>query len=217
MVKPETYSKSVQTTAMTRSTSTSDLEEEDKAGLRFRRDGGGSGHETEDEMRARIVAELDEERRALEKELKELKEKTDNLQLQTLPDEQRQAIFTSPDFTSFLEGSSLIVQRALSDGYDYIKDYTIGVEGPYDENEGQKLKLVCAFSDERWTAGRSITDLDWSPKFPELSVASYNRNPSAPSDPDGIVAVWNLHLLERPEFVFHSPVRRLCPVKQSGD
>ena len=43
-------------------------------------------------------------------------------------------------------------------------------------------------------------------QFPELAVASYNKNPSAPNDPDGIVAVWNLHLLERPEFVFHSPV-----------
>lgn len=27
------------------------------------------------------------------------------------------------------------------------------------------------------------------------------------NEPDGIVAVWNLHLLERPEFVFHSQVR----------
>lgn len=43
---------------------------------------GSSGRETEDEMRARIVAELDEERRVLERELKELKEKTDSLQLQ---------------------------------------------------------------------------------------------------------------------------------------
>jgi hypothetical protein len=37
-------------------------------------------------------------------------------------------------------------------------------------------------------------------------VASYNKNAGAPNDPDGIVAVWNLHLLERPEFVFHAPV-----------
>ena len=27
------------------------------------------------------------------------------------------------------------------------------------------------------------------------------------NEPDGIVAVWNLHLLERPEFVFHSQAR----------
>src|SRR5579859_8034635 len=44
-------------------------------------------------------------------------------------------------------------------------------------------------------------------KYPELTVASYNKNPAALNEPDGIVAVWNLHLLERPEFVFHSQVR----------
>jgi hypothetical protein len=46
-------------------------------------------------------------------------------------------------------------------------------------------------------------------KYPELSVASYNKNSAASNEPDGIVAVWNLHLLERPEFVFHSQVRGL--------
>lgn len=38
-------------------------------------------------------------------------------------------------------------------------------------------------------------------------MASYNKNPAALNEPDGIVAVWNLHMLERPEFVFHSQVR----------
>lgn len=46
-----------------------------------------------------------------------------------LPDDQRRNIFSSPDFANFIEGSARIVQRALSDGYDYIKDYTIGVDG----------------------------------------------------------------------------------------
>ena len=27
------------------------------------------------------------------------------------------------------------------------------------------------------------------------------------NDPDGLVAIWNLHLLDRPEFLFHSQVR----------
>ena len=43
-------------------------------------------------------------------------------------------------------------------------------------------------------------------QYPELSCASYNKNPAALNEPDGIVAVWNMHLLERPEFVFHSQV-----------
>lgn len=80
VVKPETYSKAVQTTMVTQSTSTADLSDSAEANRR-RRD-GGSGHETEDEMRTRIIAELDEERRQVEKDIKELKEKTDNLQLQ---------------------------------------------------------------------------------------------------------------------------------------
>jgi dynein intermediate chain len=46
-----------------------------------------------------------------------------------LSNEQRQAIFAAPDFSVFIEESTKIVQRALSDGYDYIKDYTIGLDG----------------------------------------------------------------------------------------
>jgi dynein intermediate chain len=41
-------------------------------------------------------------------------------------------------------------------------------------------------------------------KFPELVLASYTKNPSAPHEPDGLVQVWNQHLHSRPEYVFHS-------------
>jgi len=75
---------------------------------------------------------------------------------------------------------------------------------PRDDSEGKRVKRVCEFWDERYCKNRSITDVDWSPKYPELSVASYNKNPAALNEPDGLVCVWNLHLLERPEFVFHS-------------
>ena len=52
--------------------------------------------------------------------------------------------------------------------------------------------------------------LTFVPQYPELSVASYNKNPAALNEPDGIVAVWNLHMLERAEFVFHSQVSALA-------
>lgn len=35
------------------------------------------------------------------------------------------SIYARPEFANFLESSSKIVQRALSDGYDYLRDYTI--------------------------------------------------------------------------------------------
>ena len=45
-----------------------------------------------------------------------------------LTEEERASIFAAPEFMDFLEQSSKIVQRALNDGYDYIRDYTVGAE-----------------------------------------------------------------------------------------
>ena len=53
-------------------------------------------------------------------------------------------------------------------------------------------------------------------KYPELSVAAYNKNAAALNEPDGLVAIWNLHLLERPEFVFHSQVCAACCTDMEG-
>lgn len=41
-------------------------------------------------------------------------------------------------------------------------------------------------------------------QYPELLVGAYNKNPMALNEPDGLVLIWNSHLLERPEFVFYS-------------
>ncbi|KAG9312939.1 WD40-repeat-containing domain protein [Chiua virens] len=147
-------------------------------------------------IRAAREKELEEESVQLEKEIEQ--------EIRDLTEEERTSILTAPEFLDFVEQSSKIVQRALNDGYDYIRDYTIGTETNGDDSEGKRVKRVCAFYDEHYGKNRSITDIDWSPKYPELSVASYNKNPAALNEPDGIVAVWNLHLLERPEFVFHS-------------
>jgi len=80
-----TYSKGIQTSSTSMSTSTSDLESDDinSAGPSRRkiRD-GGNGRETEDEMRKRILDELEVERKALEQELKELKGKAEETRVE---------------------------------------------------------------------------------------------------------------------------------------
>ncbi|KAI0629159.1 dynein intermediate chain [Trametes polyzona] len=164
---------------------------------------------SEEEIRERILREreaAEAERIAHEQELEAESKQLDEeiaQEIREMTEEEKLSIFSAPEFLDFVEQSTKIIQRALNDNYDYIRDYTIGTESGPEASEG-RIKCVCSFYDERHTKNRSITDIDWSPKYPELSCASYNKNPAAINEPDGIVAVWNLHLLERPEFVFHS-------------
>ncbi|KZT09925.1 WD40 repeat-like protein [Laetiporus sulphureus 93-53] len=140
--------------------------------------------------------DLEQESVQLDKEIEQ--------EIQEMTEEEKTSIFSAPEFLDFVEQSTKIIQRALNDHYDYVRDYTTGAENEGDDLEGRRVKCVCAFYDEQYGKNRSITDVGWSPKYPELSCASYNKNPAALNEPDGIVAVWNLHLLERPEFIFHS-------------
>lgn len=45
-----------------------------------------------------------------------------------LTEEERISVLAAPEFLDFVEQSSKIVQRALNDNYDYIRDYTSGAE-----------------------------------------------------------------------------------------
>ena len=87
-----------------------------------------------------------------------------------LTEEERGIILTAPEFVDFVESSTKIIQRALNDNYDYIRDYTLGAESGVDDSEGKRVKRVCAFFDERYGKNRSITDVDWSPKVCTLYV-----------------------------------------------
>jgi dynein intermediate chain len=81
-----------------------------------------------------------------------------------MTEEERGVILTAPEFLDFVEHSTKIIQRALNDNYDYVRDYTLGAESGVDDSEGKRVKRVCAFFDERYGKNRSITDVDWSPK-----------------------------------------------------
>jgi dynein intermediate chain, cytosolic len=45
-----------------------------------------------------------------------------------MTEEEKASIFTVPEFLDFVEHSTKIIQRALNDNYDYVRDYTIGTD-----------------------------------------------------------------------------------------
>jgi dynein intermediate chain len=45
-----------------------------------------------------------------------------------LTEEEKTTIVSAPEFLNFIEQSSKIVQRALNDKYDYIRDYGVSAE-----------------------------------------------------------------------------------------
>ena len=48
--------------------------------------------------------------------------------LSELNEEERVSLFAATDFQDFMDRSSKIIERALNDEYDYIRDYTLGAE-----------------------------------------------------------------------------------------
>ncbi|KAJ6581230.1 dynein intermediate chain [Mycena capillaripes] len=163
----------------------------------------------EDKIRQQLIMQqhLEAERIAYEKALEEEAAKLDQeieQEVRELTEEERAAFLSDPKVLDFIDDSTKIFHRVLNDHYNYMSDYTQGTETGGDDSEGRRVKRVCEFWNERYGKNRSITDVDWSPKFPELTVASYNKNHAAMNEPAGIVAVWNTHSVERPEFVFHS-------------
>ncbi|EKD21057.1 WD domain-containing protein [Drepanopeziza brunnea f. sp. 'multigermtubi' MB_m1] len=174
----------------------------------------------EEELRENIRKEIEEELKATRDLVTDGSLKVPqnpaaaNFPARALTHEELKAVTSSEDFMDFVERSSKVIERALDQEYDILADYALsgenGVEDDDDEygntrGKGRRrVKEVAQFYDERWSKKRMISDINFSPKFPELVLAAYTKNPSAPHDPDGLVQVWNMHLHDRPEFVFHA-------------
>lgn len=170
----------------------------------------------EEELRQKIREELEEEMQAVKKltgegDAKDAAASTTNFATRNLTNEELNAIVASDEFVDFFDRSIKVIEKAL-DQYDVLTDYTLQAQDMDDDDDQgnvggkgrRKIKEMRQFYDERWSKKRMVSAIDFSPKFPELVLASYTKNPSAPHDPDGIVQVWNYNLLERPEFVFHA-------------
>ncbi|MCJ1314099.1 hypothetical protein MMC25_007779 [Agyrium rufum] len=138
-----------------------------------------------------------------------------DLHARALDGEEVNILKASDEFIGFIERSSTVVERLLDQEYDLLTDYAAAGSTGFDDDDdegftklrgkqGRRIKEIAQFYDARWSKKRMISDISFSPKFPELLVASYTKNPSAPQDPSGLLQVWNLHLQSRPEYVFHS-------------
>jgi dynein intermediate chain len=164
---------------------------------------------SEEEIRAKILKEQEEKEKVHQATLEEERlrmedEKKKMLQLKDISEENRKKILSSNEFVEFFDHSTKIVERALNENYDFMKDYSIIKDNENDDQSGSRVKYLHSFFDDRWTKNRSVTDVNWSRRNPELCVASYNKNPVAVNEPDGVALIWNSRLLERPEYVFHS-------------
>ncbi|EMR65862.1 putative cytoplasmic dynein 1 intermediate chain 2 protein [Eutypa lata UCREL1] len=176
--------------------------------------------EREEELRENLRKEIEEELKAARElvtdgVLPNGTVVTANFPARALNDEELAALTASDDFVDFVDRSTKVIERALdvSNDYDILRDYSLQAHDIEDEDDHagntggkgrRRVKEVVQFYDERWSKKRMVSSLDFSPAFPELLLASYTKNPSAPHDPDGVVQVWNRHLHDRPEFLFHA-------------
>ncbi|EAQ93576.1 hypothetical protein CHGG_01811 [Chaetomium globosum CBS 148.51] len=175
-----------------------------------------SRQSAEEELRENIRKEIEEELRAAKELVTDgvLKPSAAaNFPARALSSDELKAVTQSDDFMDFIDRSTKVIEKALDQEYDILTDYTLQVHDVDDDDEQsgntggkgrRKIREIAQFYDERWSKKRMVSAIDFSPKFPELLLASYTKNPTAPHDPDGIVQVWNLHLNDRPEFVFHA-------------
>ncbi|KAI9171341.1 Cytoplasmic dynein 1 intermediate chain [Paramyrothecium foliicola] len=170
----------------------------------------------EEELRQKIREEVEEELRAAGEALSNGADNTKsssalNYPLRDLTTEELEAVTHSDDFVDFLDKSTKVIERALEQEYDILTDYALQGQDHDDEDDESgntggrgkhRVKEVAQFFDDRWSKKRMISGIDFSPKFSELLLASYTKNPTAPHEPDGLVQVWNLHMHDRPEYVF---------------
>lgn len=116
--------------------------------------------EIEAEQKAKHIA-LEEEEQSLHKEQDKLLKETElPKETRELSEEEKTAIMSDQNFADFMDATSKLVERALNERYDIMKDYT----SDFDADVSEELKFLCEFRDEKWSKNRSVTDVGWSKK-----------------------------------------------------
>lgn len=117
------------------------------------------------------------------------------------------------ELAQFLDQSLKVVSRALDYDYDITTDYSTSsnlnsssIFGGKDGLSGDKsLTEIAKFFSPEHSAGRTVTDLDWSPFHAELLASAHTEQRTrsvSSTSPKGIVQIWNMHARSRPEYIF---------------
>jgi dynein intermediate chain len=172
-----------------------------------------------DQLRVREL-ELLSSIRSLQSQLDSINNKEDQKLHTELSNKEKEQIEHSQEFHDFFSRTSTLMERLLEfegrggrvKGQNY--DFLINYEDEEEENEKtarqEKLRPLITFQDASKTFGRSVSAIDWNPKYPELLLASYAQlddesfeaQESGQFDAQGCVLIWNRHLSSRPEYHF---------------
>lgn len=211
--KPEpeyiTYSKGVQTEPLKDASVGSDDDVGEENGIRGRRRSSKHQKDVEEEIRANLRKEIEDELRATQKGASAtFPSGQQRFPLRQLNVNEINAVTSSNDFQAFIERSSKVIERALDEEFDLLTDYTrtaaVDTEEDYHSKTSQSLRETLQLYSVTHSRRRMITDLNFSPHFPELLLTSYTKNASAPNEPSGLVLLWNVHAPSRPEYVFNA-------------
>jgi len=142
-------------------------------------------------------------------------------EIREISEEERKQIELREDYQLFVDKATKILERALHQNESpeiFIQYFPDGGKDALDSDRksGNKLSLNTILVDDKRSKNRCVTGFDWSAQYPELLLASYFTNESAPSEPDGTLLVWNMKFKNTsPEYVFHcqSPVMSCCFAK----
>jgi dynein intermediate chain, cytosolic len=213
-----TYSKGVQTDAESIEAVQEQEEPETEA------DGSARKRQSEDtegrdqEIRAQLRKEVEAELRATvdSKPAEDLGAVESRQTPRTWKSDELNSVTSPTDFLSFVERSSKVIERVLDDDYDLLADYTVSntkEDGFSDEEnpsysrasrKSHALRQTQQFFDSNKSRRRPISDLQFSPHFPELLLSSHTKNVAVANEPSGLIMLWNVHAPSRPEYTFHS-------------
>lgn len=162
----------------------------------------------EEHLIARLRQEIESEIRQNAKEVKdrELARKTEAVKkepgITSLARVEKDSILSSTSFSDFVDRSYKVLERALNEDYDILHDYTQVKDEDETRHGQEEMHQIHAFQ-SNLTKNRMVTSIDWSLRFKELLLASYNKDSFSSHQPPGIVHIWNTHMTQ-PEFTFNA-------------